>query len=428
MKLSSLSSLFVLLVFLVPSSASVLGDLAIAMPERTFVKLPPNQSLVSLNFPGSSYAFSDSGCWDPVRRLIHWITSGGSCCSDGTFNMITYNVDSNQWSIAVSGVPKGIGHAYDGNTADPATGDLYFTQYYNKVCYKYNGQSWSTLPPISTNPTAAMGLAWFPELNGGKGGLVHVSEAYQVAWYDGVKWTTIPAPALSWGSYHVFAEYNPVGKFVWLGGGNGGERIHYKLDAQLKLTKFNNAPVNLSSASVSLNSVDPVSGKFIVTETADLSWWEFDPVADRWTQITSAVTGRPPYSNPELLAGFQVPIPEYGVILYCIGGRNNVSQREVYLYKHTQGSSVEQKKIMLNGNSCIRVSPNPFQGNAFLAILSPSGMAEGLALFTVDGKRVPGQAGLKDRGIIDGSSLSAGVYVLQGEINGKRSATKIIKY
>jgi hypothetical protein len=385
---------------------SVLGDLAKALPARTWVEMPENNSLKNMSLDYSIFYYNDSGCWDPLNKRMRWVGGPGTCCANpAIYQILTYDEASDTWSRQ-STPYSGSGHGYDGNALDPGTGDHYFTRYHDEIVHKYSGSSWSNLPTLPYSATAAMGLAWFPELNNGQGGLVHVGGSGRSAWFNGSSWTAIPRPSQGWGSYHTFAEYNPVHKFVWLGGGNNNERVTYKLDAQLNLTRFQDAPFNLRP-NVSVNSVDPISGKFIVRQNSDNSFWEFDPIADSWQEITGMA------NKPASLSGFNAPITDHGVIMYL---RHQNATRRVYLYRHTAGTSVvtTSNRVFMPQ---IRLSPNPFRSSVDVRFQADMPVGALVQIFDVHGKLVHhlfADAKTLSAGFCwNASRMPGGVYVLR---------------
>jgi hypothetical protein len=97
------------------------------------------------------------------------------------------------------------------------------------------------------------------------------------------------------------------------------------LNDKLELTRRKDTPFSLNNGKA-LHSVDPVSVKFTVTNTDAQSWWEFDPIADSWTEISDM------QGKPELNSTFHVPIPECGVIVYF---DHYHEKRNAYLYRHS---------------------------------------------------------------------------------------------
>jgi hypothetical protein len=342
---------------------SVLSNLAANLPARTWVKMPANSSLTGLSLHYSLLYWNDSGIWDPVRKQVRWVGGPGTCCANpALYKLIKYDDATNTWSV--EGTPfSGSGHAYDGNACDPANGDHYFTIFEEKRVRWWAGAAWAMLPEFPHAAQATMAVAWFPELNGGLGGLVHVAGYGSVAWYTGYRngntWTPIGgAGASAWGSYNTFAEYSPAHKVVWMGGGNGADRVNYLLDTNLNLTKMSNAPVSLNNGQT-LKSCDPVSGNYIICGENGGDFREFNPKTGNWSSISMNNT-------PSLNSTFHVPIPEYGVILYF---SFSDPTKEAWLYRHTLGTGpiprVEAGNVMPTAD-ILKVSPNPF--NAAVAI------------------------------------------------------------
>ena len=390
---------------------SVLGDLASAVPEHTFVKMPVNASLTGLNM---SYAFlywMDSATWNPFSKQLEWVGSGGTCCTNGDYFMVTYGESSDTWKIAATPYNRA-GHGYDGNAVNLNNGDHYFGMFGDKQVKVWNGSVWSTLPDIPFSAATTPSLSWFSDINGGKGGLVFVGESPNAAWYDGVKWTAIPGG--QWGSYNNFSEYSAVKKAVWLGAGNGGETVSYKLDANLKLTKLKNAPFSLNN-SASLHSCDPVSGMFIVTNLNDQTWWEFDIASDTWTQITG-LQGAPVLDQSEL----QAPISDHGVILYF---RHYWAQRDVYLYRHATASAAESVPAARYGDMAVQVTPNPC-GMAAKIRLASGGAAK-VDIYDISGKHLESFAP-SSHVTWNAAKLPAGIYIIKADANGRTQVKKVL--
>lgn len=377
------------------AQGTLLGDMARALPERTWVKLPANASLDKVDLPYALLYWADSGCWDPVHGAMLWVGATGSCCGDGQYRLLRFDEASDSWSIALTPYQRS-GHSYDGNALDPRTGHLYFSLYMDKQVKKWDGESWSLLPDLPYGAVPSVGMAWFPELNGGAGGLVHVGENGSLGWFDGTKWTLIPGG--SWGTYNLFAEYNPILKIVWLGAGNGGERINYKLDAQLNLTRMGDAPISLN-VGASLKSTDPAGGKYLVTDLTTGDFWEFD-ANDKgtWVRLTDMQGEKPDLGDGKPV--LQTPIPGHGVILYF---KHNYAVRDVYLYRHSKstGASV----LSPGPGRRFSISRDAFRGTR-ISLSDPSRMGKGspirLEILAPDGRRVFGRT-------LDAGRLSEGV-------------------
>jgi hypothetical protein len=307
---------------------TVLATAAQALPPRSWVTLPENPSLDALEMGYSLLYWNDSAVWDPSTLRIHWVGGPGTCCADpAQYKRISYDVQTDTWSIADTPF-VGSGHAYDGNAFDPVGGYHFFALFGDREVNRFDGSAWDKLPELPWDAQVAVGQAWFPELQGGAGGLVYVNGSGRVAWYDGTSWTALTAAeADPWGSYNTFAEHDPVHGSMWMGAGNDGDRVHYRMDSSLAFTKLADAPISLNNGAA-LHSCDPQSGRYVVSNLDDYTWWEFDAQTDQWGQIQN-MQGEPP--NLEQGATFHVPIPDCGVILYF----NHYSEnRTVHLYRH----------------------------------------------------------------------------------------------
>lgn len=312
--------------------ASVLRDMALALPERAFAKLPANAGLDALAMDNSLLYYTDSGVWDPVKRKLAWVGGPGTCCADpAVYKRISYDEATDLWDIRPTPF-SGSGHGYDANAMDPATGMHYFAFWDDKKIKTWDGQAWGVLPEHPLPANIAVSLSWFPDLKGGKGGLVIVMGNGRMAWFDGQAWTEIKGgEAAPWGEYDVFSEYNPVLRKLWLGSGAERPGVHYLLDARLGLTRLRDAPFSLKD-NEALKSADPVGGKFLVYDMAGKAWWEFDAGMDAWGRL-SGLKSQPDLGGESLM---QVPLPEYGVILIF---RHYANVREVYLYRHSSGAA-----------------------------------------------------------------------------------------
>jgi hypothetical protein len=389
--------------------SSVLSDIANGMEPGTWAMMPENASFDNLDMPYSLFYYNDSGCWDPINKRIRWIGAGGTCCTNGQYYLMTYTESDNTWTIENAPFIKS-GHGFDGNAMDPATGIHYFYLFHEAGIRTLDGSTWSTLPDIPFTASASNAPSWFPDINNGNGGLVHVGASGNSAWFDGSNWNTIPKPAQAWGDRAMFSQYNPVHKFVWLGGGPNNLRVHYKLDAQLNLTRFKDAPLDMRM-SKTLHSVDPVSGMCIVCTTGGAEWWEFNPVTDTWTPLANT------QGAPQGSIAMQVPIPDYGVILYV---RHYVRQRDVYIYKHAAPSAVSSKPVKAAGAAlAVTATPNPFKTTVKIAA-SGQRIADsniGVAIYDIKGKMVHKLSATSyqlSAGISwNASGLPAGVYLLK---------------
>lgn len=307
------------------SSDTVIGALTSSMAPRSWVEMPDSSGVMALDLPYSLLYWTDSAVWDSVERKVHWIGGPGTCCADpATYQRLTYDVVEDTWSMEATPF-AGAGHSYDGNAFDSEAGLHYFSKYNDEVVRVFDGSTWSDLPEIPFAATATSGLAVL-ELDDASG-LIYVGSTGRVAWWDGARWTERSgAEAEPWGTYNTFAEPNPALGLVWMGAGNGGDRVHYSMTHAGEFRRFADAPISLNN-SRALHAYEPISGNFLVHDIEADVFYEFDPVADTWTRIDDMVD-RPARTDG---TRFQVPIPDCGVVLFFDHYRE---QRHVYLYRH----------------------------------------------------------------------------------------------
>jgi hypothetical protein len=280
--------------------------------------------------------YADSATWDPVGRRFLFVGQAHGIGSGARF--VIYTDSDNTWRkgplpLSCLGEPNSscIGHAYDHNTIDPTTGDLYYRHYHGTTIYRYSAGAWSQLTDVPENVvrltgTCCAAIEYFPEI----GGLIVVAGGLgEVGFFNKQtnQWTQL-ATGLEIGPYSNFIEYNPVHKVVIFGG--GGTSDLYKLDASGKITKMKNAPVNLGIQR-SLVSVDPVSGKYLILSDTG-RFYEYDLLADSWRTLNL-----PPFwgsgfvGNGSIDGVVEAPVNTYGVVMFV---HYKYNQSKVYLYKH----------------------------------------------------------------------------------------------
>jgi hypothetical protein len=399
------------------SSSSVLSNSVAGMADRSWAKMPDNASLAGLTMGYSLLYWCNSGVWNPVAHKMQWVGGPGTCCATpATYQLITYNEATDTWSIAATPY-EGSGHSYDGNAMDPATGVHYFGKKDELAVKTWNGSSWGALPDLPWSATTPS-MAWFPDINNGKGGLLFLSEAGRLAWYDGTKWTVITGlTGLAQGSYNTFAEYNSVQKVVWLGAGNGTDKVSYKVDAQLKVTRMKDAPISLNNSS-SLQAADVRSGMYFVVNLTDHTYWEYDIANDIWAQITD-MTGTPveDHSYNTLI----VPLPEHGAIMLF---RHYWEYRNIYIYKHGVSSATDgDRNVLPAAIPVMRISPNPFTSTARIQI--GGGKGGKIGIYDLNGKRIREIDGSREI-IWNASGMAPGVYLVKSTVNDRVLTAKLL--
>jgi len=202
------------------------------------------------------------------------------------------------------------------------------------------------------------------------------------------------------GSYHNFAEYNPVVKVVVGGGGNGSSDL-YKLDTLGAVTKMKNAPFGVGTMQ-SVFTVDPVTGDYLVFN-ASSQFYAYNVRTDTWTQKGGTV---PIFTSgsPVVSSVVAAPVSTYGVNVFvsCDG-----ANCEVNVYKHAERSGAEKAGPGLE--TPFSVHPNPFSGSTVLSFASGGN----LRIYDIHGRCVADLADRfsGDRIAWNAKSCAPGLYI-----------------
>jgi len=283
--------------------------------------------------------YADKGLWNPNTREIQFLGKGAG---GEIFKFITYTESTNRWIQEpkpywdCSPSDSCRGHGYEHSTIDPATGNVFWRPYNSAVIYKWTRatRSWAALPS-GPNPTIAVSIQYFPEL----GGLVLAGAGQLHLFRESTsKWSQL-ASGLAMGEYHNVASYNPIHHVVIFGGGNGSSDL-YKLDAALKVTAIQRAPVGVGILN-SLFTVDPVSGRHLLFGSSG-GFYQYDVGTNVWSSFNTS--GMPsnfpaPDSN-KILFRVAVPISSYGVIAFLTDYYASDSHARVFIYKHAPGVTI----------------------------------------------------------------------------------------
>lgn len=270
-----------------------------------------------------------SAYYDPVRDEVGFIGK-----RDGTeaYHWLVYDEAGNSWSNSRALWSSGttLGHGYDQNTIDPATGDVYFRDWDNTI-RKYSG-SWTSFSGPTTTEVAG-GLAWFPGV-----GLCYADGRGLQKYSDG-SWSALQTR--NDGSYHDFAEYNSTANVLIFGGGNSS--AYYKCTSGGTVTSIASPPYTLGSAASGPHGLvvsDPNSDRLIAWNYGT-DWRQYDIGDDAWTTLTqSSGDGSSPQTGlPNLSAGASnsvvvCPVPDYGVILFIQYLGSGSTPAGVWVYKH----------------------------------------------------------------------------------------------
>jgi len=200
--------------------------------------------------------------------------------------------------------------------------------------YSYNvaTDTWSLLPELpETYVSHGTALAYFPDM----GGLIRVISGRVHFYNKGTQSWSVLADNLPMGEYHNIAEYSAGAKTMLIGGGNYGEELIHRIDADGTVTRLKDAPVNLASAGTVVTT-DPVSGDFLII-SGDGRFYSYDILLDRGELISNML----PFEFGDGWGGHKTiptPISNYGVTMFTIGW--NDSDGQVFIYKHVPSENL----------------------------------------------------------------------------------------
>lgn len=273
--------------------------------------------------------YLDKGCYDPVFRQIRFL--GQAHYGDQRWHQ--YDETVNTWSLLPDppwdtggmAYPNFLGHGYQHNTVDPATGDFFYRQYNNQSprWYRRSTNSWHVLP-ASAAPSIAGGLEWLPSI-GSQGGLI-LHDTNEVQRWDKASntWTRFGGLTGA-GGYHNTANRSIPFNVCLIGGGNGSNKL-WKIGGSGSPTACADCPSTFGVGQ-SITTADPVSGDLLVIKSNSVAH-AYSVGSNSWSNINMA--NAPDFgtiaTGSKIIA---IPIPAYGVVMYLFG---NLSK--VWLYKH----------------------------------------------------------------------------------------------
>ncbi len=307
-----------------PVAATALSDLVDSLQPGEFAELQSSGYTRELLEVGSHtiLEYAAKGLWNPIDRRLDFIGEGHT----GGRKHIRYDEATNTWS-ELPEPPYFVGHSYDQQTIDPATGVIYARAHNSASFRRYSeADGWERLPtPPFDNWQVAGGLEWFPEL----GGFVFVDSVSGVWLYDvaAEEWELIDEPDPI-GPLHNFAAYNPVHEVMLLGGGNNSTAV-YLLDSDRRLKRVADSPNgNMLGPSPSQGRIvaDVVTGDYLAFFVSG-EFWRYDVRSDRWQFIDSH-----PLVDQSREWFNATAIDTHGVVLFMLW---DGSASSVYVYRHT---------------------------------------------------------------------------------------------
>ncbi len=272
--------------------------------------------------------YMDKGCHDPVRKQVRFIgqAHGGDQRFhqyDETSNTFT-NLADPPWD-GVVGYPGYLGHGYQHNAVDPATGDFYYHEYNSTIVHRLTRASgtWSRLTSPNTEITG--GLEWLPSI-GSQGGLILLLGRSCHRWDKATNsWSTPASSTLTGLTYHTVAVRSVPNNVVIIGGGNGGRKL-WKIGGTGGATAIPDCPTSIGIGS-SITTACPVSGNLLVIGS-NSDAHKFNVSSNSWSSLS--MSGAPSFgdvgSGSHVIA---VPRPAYGVIMFVFG-----RSPAAWLYKH----------------------------------------------------------------------------------------------
>jgi hypothetical protein len=429
--MKSTGLIFIVILFMaVAMEASVLSELAESMKPGTWAELKTNgftANLLEMGMDGSHiFQYCDGMTWDPVSEQLLFVGNPHNPY-DAPGKFICYAAATNAWRVE----PKNFSvfwHAYDHNAINPTRREFYHRHNDNVFRYKIDSKSWGQLPNLPNGSTCCGALEWFPEIDrlvfvGGR----ETSGSIALFNFSTNQWTIHSyRPAL--GTYHFYAEYNPVHKVLIFGGGNGSASV-YKMDRNGAVTRLKDSPLGNLGPSHSTLTVDPASGKYIALGNNG-TYYEFDVVNDTWKSLGNWKT----HLNGSYVGAGHLPatpVSSHGVVLFAYYSWDN---SKVVLYKHSESTTVQEAAGFSNDNLSVRVSPNPFNSRIKIAVSCQLSAVSNFSLkiFDINGKMVKdfssiylpsGRRGIPFTSYLQAKGLSPGMYLLKAKI-GKQTVTK----
>jgi Bacterial Ig domain/Abnormal spindle-like microcephaly-assoc'd, ASPM-SPD-2-Hydin/Bacterial Ig-like domain (group 2) len=375
------------------SGHSVLATLAASMAPGTWAPLSTNSfdgvgpfnNIMRPQGAGSILEYTDkAGVWNPINKTVMVLGAAHNLqisvvCGESLF--LNYTDATNTWGTLPNPCPNfdtsscgsklvcNLGHTYEHQTINPATGDFYHRELGsgNVMVFSQSTQAWSECSVI--NPSGSHqnngGLQYFPE----RDSLVYIDGDWGV-WELSLapgncttnQWkeiantfgtggpTNIPTLAGIEG-YNQFNQYSPMCHCLMMGGGNGTGTSFYKYDASGNFTHMKPSPMSMTiphaPTSGTVITTDPVTGIFLVWDGnpgAKGTAWEYNPILDLWSKTGISA---PMFPGPDCPNNGQddgvcetigVPISTYGVVMMVQVGSANTGPTSVYLYKHTSGA------------------------------------------------------------------------------------------
>jgi hypothetical protein len=323
-----------------------LGELAASLSPGSWGELEVDGAALGayLESGGTSgksiFEYADKAVWDPIAYQLRFVGSPHY----EAYKVLIYDDASGAFGEGpmLPGIPFDtvlVGHGYQHNALDPATGDSFYRPYNSADVYRYHAGAWTALPPIPGDSRQCCGgLEWFPE----RDGLLFVDGDWGVFFHDGEGWSKLAdtsvdeQPELTdrpMGDYSNVALYSPTAHAVIFGGG-GGSHLLYLYGADGQIRPLAPAPIPIA-VNETVTVVDPVSGNLLVLG-ADRSFREYDVLGEVWRALDGdAVPIFNGSYDPPIFDIVGAPVSTYGVVVFL---KYDFDRSKVFVYKHTGGA------------------------------------------------------------------------------------------
>lgn len=297
--------------------------------------------------PRSALEYGNQVFWNSQAKELHFRGGGASSGGGNAQRHLRYNDAVGAWD-AVTPWHTTWAHQWGNFTGDPATGDLYYRPRGGGDIYKWSYQSYpatvSSWTQIESRGLAvsnnAQCLEFFPELNGGAGGLVFIETAsgrtnIWATQDDYTTWSKVHSDVFGIADQNIegFSAYLPAQQAVMFGGGarepwgtgNISRAALFHADGSKQVIGDTPRPFGTRQPSMGTVVGHP-NGRVFALSAASDSLYEYDSSRDSWSTLGSL-----PFSAYWLSAAM---IPEFNVI-YVIQqvGSSGTDTVQEWLYK-----------------------------------------------------------------------------------------------
>jgi hypothetical protein len=300
--------------------------------------------------------YANSAGWDPINEKFHFIGAHHGTTYIGRH--VVYTRATNAWTLSTwpGGCQSGtasapcFNHAYDHNTVDPATGDVYWRHYNDGTIVRRGtnqGTTWSMLPSVPANQgQCCMILKYFPE----RAGLLWVEPDWgALFWTKSTNtWTRVADTSVDESAQvnlgfptsvsNITGQYSP-GKRVIVVSAAG---VTWKYDQNGTWTRLANPPSSLGINASSFVA-DPVSGDFVAMSNGSSAMRRLNPDGTgTWSTISATMPAALAELNGAGDGLVSAPITNYGVIMYV---KYTGATTQTWLFKLSPSTNDQRMRL-----------------------------------------------------------------------------------